>query len=138
MMPNFSGFPGAMDLFLVLIMWPEGTLSRSQPLCKYFSHFKCHELRRVDSTWAFNFGVPLDQIKAHGTWASDCMWRYISSFPQSSVVSHTFKLHIHSQFDCLGGFISFFHTYLSHFTQYSKRMSVEYMIFICLFCFWLS
>ena len=60
-------------------------------------HFKFHDFRRAGSTWAFNFGVPLDHIKAHGTWASDCVWRYISSVPQpSSTVSRAFQLHLQS------------------------------------------
>ena len=66
-------------------------------LLKVSPHFKFHDFRKAGSTWAFNFGVPLDQIKAHGTWVSDCVWRYISSVPQySSAVSRAFQLHLQS------------------------------------------
>ena len=37
-----------------------------------------HSFRRSGATFAFNHNVPLQQIQKHGTWTSDCVWRYIS------------------------------------------------------------
>ena len=72
-------------------------LKQVSTLLDIHPHIKFHDFRRAGSTWAFNFGVPLDHIKAHGTWTSDCIWRYISSVPQSSSpVSWAFQLHLQS------------------------------------------
>ena len=112
-----TGFPGAMALFPLQILWPDSIpqiprchglvpltdsvarrhLKQVSTLLGISPHFKFHDFRRAGSTWAFNFGVPLDHIKAHGTWASDCIWRYISLVSQPSLtVSRAFQLHLHS------------------------------------------
>ena len=36
-----------------------------------------HSFRRSGATFAFNHHVPIQQIQNHGTWTSDCVWRYI-------------------------------------------------------------
>ena len=38
-----------------------------------------HDLRRSGATFAYNSHIPIKQIKRHGTWSSDCVWRYIQS-----------------------------------------------------------
>ena len=43
------------------------------------SHFTFHSLRRSGATMAFNCHVPIQTIKRHGTWTSDCVYRYIQA-----------------------------------------------------------
>ena len=37
-----------------------------------------HDFRRAGASWAFSHGVPVQEIQAQGTRASECVWRYIS------------------------------------------------------------
>ena len=37
-----------------------------------------HAFRRSGATFAFNNNVDLQNIQRHGTWTSDCVWRYIT------------------------------------------------------------
>ena len=37
-----------------------------------------HSSRRSGATLAFNHNVPLQDIQRHGTWTSDCVWRYVT------------------------------------------------------------
>ena len=41
------------------------------------NYFTFHDLRRSGATFAFHSHVPIQDIKRHGTWSSDCVWRYI-------------------------------------------------------------
>ena len=41
--------------------------------------FSLHSLRRGGASLAFEAGVSLDQIKSHGTWKSQAVWKYIHS-----------------------------------------------------------
>ena len=41
--------------------------------------FTYHSFRRSGATFAYNAHVPIQQIKRHGTWSSECVWRYIQS-----------------------------------------------------------
>ena len=55
------------------------------------SFISFHTFRRSGATFAFNNNVPLQQIKQHGTWTSDCVWRYITdSTAGGSQVASTF------------------------------------------------
>ena len=36
-----------------------------------------HTFRRSGATLAFNSNVSIQNIQSHGTWTSDCVWRYI-------------------------------------------------------------
>ena len=38
-----------------------------------------HDFRRSGATLAYNSHIPIQDIKCHGTWSSDCVWRYIQS-----------------------------------------------------------
>ena len=42
-------------------------------------YFTFRDLRRSGATYVFNSHVPIQAIKRHGTWSSDCVWRYIQS-----------------------------------------------------------
>ena len=52
-------------------------------------HLTFHTFRKAASTWAFHHGVPLEHIKAHGTWKSDTVWTYLQA---SHTVSSLFPL----------------------------------------------
>ena len=41
--------------------------------------FTFHSFRRSGATFAYNSHVPIQQIKLHGIWSSDCVWRYIQA-----------------------------------------------------------
>ena len=43
------------------------------------SHFTFYSFRRSVATLAFNSHVPIQSIKRHGTWTSDCVYRYIQA-----------------------------------------------------------
>ena len=54
-----------------------------------------HDFRRSGTTWAHEHGVPIDAIKAHGTWKSDVVYSYIATnFKPSQKVSDTFQQHL--------------------------------------------
>ena len=36
-----------------------------------------HTFRRSGATLAFNSNVAIQSIQSHGTWTSECVWRYI-------------------------------------------------------------
>ena len=56
-----------------------------------------HAFRRSASAWAFQHGVPLEHIQAHGTWKSDAVWSYIKTLPHAtSPVTDTFRQHLHT------------------------------------------
>ena len=38
-----------------------------------------HSFRRSGATFAYNAHIPIQQIQRHGTWSSDCIWRYIQA-----------------------------------------------------------
>ena len=42
------------------------------------SNLTFHSFRRSGATFAFNHNVHIQNIKNHGTWSSDCVWRYIT------------------------------------------------------------
>ena len=43
------------------------------------SHFTFHSFRKSGATFTFNAHIPIQNIKRHGTWASDCVYRYIQA-----------------------------------------------------------
>ena len=50
-----------------------------------------HSFRRSGATFAFNHNVPLQDIQRHGTWTSDCVWRYVTDTSDAgSRVAETF------------------------------------------------
>ena len=53
-------------------------LAKMNTKLDYSSHyFTFHIFRRSGATLAFNSHVPIQQIKSHGAWTSECVWRYI-------------------------------------------------------------
>ena len=51
-----------------------------------------HAFRRSGASLAYDLDIPVKEIKVHGTWSSDCVWRYIrSSASAEDQVSHTFR-----------------------------------------------
>ena len=50
-----------------------------------------HSFRRSGASFAFNHNVSIQEIQRHGTWTSDCVWRYVSdSTDAGSQVASTF------------------------------------------------
>ena len=50
-----------------------------------------HSFRRSGATFAFNHNVSIQNIQQHGTWTSECIWRYTTDSVQASTqVSDTF------------------------------------------------
>ena len=43
------------------------------------AYFTFHDFRRSGAMFAYNSHVPIQDIQRHGTWSSDCVWRYIQS-----------------------------------------------------------
>ena len=41
------------------------------------SKISLHTFRRSGATLAFNSNVSIQNIQSHGTWTSDCVWKYI-------------------------------------------------------------
>ena len=60
-------------------------------LGKDSSYITFHTFRRSGATFAFNHNVPLQDIQRHGTWTSDCVWRYVTdSVDAGKQVANTF------------------------------------------------
>ena len=50
-----------------------------------------HTFRRSGATLVFNSHVPIQKMKQHGFWTSDCAWTYIQQLPKySQDISSTF------------------------------------------------
>ena len=49
-------------------------------------YYTFHSFRRSGTTFAYNAHVPIQHIKCHGTWSSDCAWCYIQSDHSSGEV----------------------------------------------------
>ena len=61
------------------------------------NHVTFHSFRRSGATFAFNHNVSLQEIQRHGTWTSDCVWRYITEHTDAgSEVARNFALHLAS------------------------------------------
>ena len=43
------------------------------------NYFTFYDLRRPGASYAYNAHNPVQEIKRHGTWSSDCVWQYIQS-----------------------------------------------------------
>ena len=55
-------------------------------------HFSFHTFRRSGATCAYNAHVPVQSIKSHGSWASDCVWSYIQQDnTRSAQIAASFK-----------------------------------------------
>ena len=55
-------------------------------------HFTFHVFKRSGATCTYNAHVPLQSIKTHGSWASECVWTYIQEDEaRSSEVASSFS-----------------------------------------------
>ena len=67
-----------------------------QKLNLHNSNITFHAFRRSGATYAFNSNVALQDIQSHGTWTSECIWRYITLDHQASdQVSLAFQKHLY-------------------------------------------
>ena len=48
------------------------------------------------ASWAFQHGVPIQDIQAQGTWTSNCVWRYIALPSSQSQVSEAFTSRLYA------------------------------------------
>ena len=46
--------------------------------------FTFHDFRCSGATFVYHSHIPIQEIKRHGTWSSDCVWGYIQSDHSSS------------------------------------------------------
>ena len=42
-------------------------------------HFSFHTFRHSGASLAYNSHIPIQKIKHHGSWTSDCVWKYIQA-----------------------------------------------------------
>ena len=55
-----------------------------------------HAFRRSGATYAFNSNVHLQHIQSHGTWTSECVWKYITLDQDATdQVALTFQQQLH-------------------------------------------
>ena len=60
------------------------------------SGMSLHTFRRSGATLAFNSDVSIQNIQSHGTWTSDCVWRYITQDHNAAQqVADSFKNLLH-------------------------------------------
>ena len=60
-------------------------------LCeKHTDYITFHSFRRSGAPFAFNHNVPLQDIQSHGTWTSDCVWKYVTNSTDAG--SQTFAI----------------------------------------------
>ena len=60
------------------------------------SNLTFHAFRRSGASFAFNLNVPLQDIQSHGTWMSECVWRYITlDHNASDQVAKNFQKHLY-------------------------------------------
>ena len=61
------------------------------------NRFSFHSFRRSGASFAFNHHVSLQDIKSHGTWTSDSVWRYLVEDPSAvSSVALAFQSNLSS------------------------------------------
>ena len=53
-----------------------------------------HTFRRSGASLAFSLNVPVQYIKAHGTWASDAVWAYLHESLYPTVLTNTISGHL--------------------------------------------
>ena len=51
-----------------------------------------HSFRRSSATFAYKSHMPIKQIKRHGTWSSECVWRCIQAVSMYTFRSHYLQL----------------------------------------------
>ena len=56
-----------------------------------------HAFRHSGATYTFNANVALQDIQSHGTWTSECVWKYITmDHNASDQVARAFQQNLHS------------------------------------------
>ena len=60
------------------------------------AYFTFHAFRRSGASLAYSNRAPIEDIQQHGTWTSECVWRYISlDDANSGRVAHAFRALLH-------------------------------------------
>ena len=61
------------------------------------SNLTFYAFQRSGATYAFNSNVDIQEIQSHGTWMSECVWKYITlDHDASHQVALTFQWQLHS------------------------------------------
>ena len=61
------------------------------------NYYTFHAFRRSGASLAYDLDIPVKEIKEHGTWASECVWRYIRpAATAGDQVARVFKRTLHS------------------------------------------
>ena len=61
------------------------------------NYYTFHAFRRSGASFAYDLDIPVKEIKEHGTWASECVWRYIRpTATAGKQVARFFKRTLHS------------------------------------------
>ena len=61
------------------------------------SNLTFHAFQRSGATYVFNANVALQDIQSHGTWTSECVWKYITmDHNASDQVALAFQCKLHS------------------------------------------
>ena len=92
--PLFS-YKNSTSLVVITQSQVQSTLAS---ILKYLNlpsnHYGFHTFRRSAASLAFQLNVPIQNIKTHGTWASDTVWAYIQPSMTTSPVTTAFKNHL--------------------------------------------
>ena len=60
------------------------------------SNITFHAFRHSGATYAFNSNIELQHIQSHGTWTSECVWKYITTDHNATdQVALTFQCQLH-------------------------------------------
>ena len=82
---------------LVVISQSQARRVLSELLASMGLNPKCygfHTFRRSGASLAFSLNVPVQYIKAHGTWASDAVWAYLDNSLYPTVLTTTLSNHL--------------------------------------------
>ena len=61
------------------------------------NYYTFHAFRRSGASLAYDLDISVKEIKDHGAWASDCVWRYIRpTAAAGKQVAQVFKRTLHS------------------------------------------
>ena len=58
------------------------------------SKYGFHTFRRSGASLALSLNIPVEHIKAHGTWKSDAVWSYLSTSHYPLALTNTISKHL--------------------------------------------
>ena len=96
----------------------------SEAICKCGlspKDFGFHAFRRSGASLAFDLQIPLENIKSHGYWKSEAVWKYLACTPKAAgVVASTFQQKLeHYRFYIFGLAHFIFFNFLQFYTYFT-------------------